>query len=476
MKQRPEGTASLIARVQRDLELIAHPRMPWLVPHKAPDGTDALDVLIVGAGQSGIVTAFGLKRARVDNILVLDGAPCGLEGPWLTYARMRTLRSPKDFTGPDLDIPSLTYQSWHEAKFGVESWLDLKLIPKELWAEYLLFVRACSGVPVQNDRRVTAIEPEGDLLRVTAQAPNGAVETYYTRKIVLATGQDGMGEWWMPDDVRALPLHLRAHAADEIDFASLKGKTVAVLGAGASAFDNAATALENGAAEVHLFCRRAAPQVVQPYRWLTFSGFLRHMSDLDDAWRWRFMSTILGMREGFPQDTYDRCAKYQNFHLQNGAPIHAVRETAAGGLELATPRGPFNADFLICGTGVEMDFKRRPELDRFAFNIATWADRYAPPAEEADERLGRFPYLGSDYAFVEKSPGLTPWLGNIHLFSIASTMSFGPSGSSINAMTTAVPKLVSGITRSFFAADLDRHWASLKAYNVPQAILKTAAE
>ena len=123
---------------------------------------------------------------------------------------------------------------------------------------------------MQNDRRVTAIEPEGDLLRVTAQAPNGAVETYYTRKIVLATGQDGMGEWWMPDDVRALPQHLRAHAADEIDFASLKGKTVAVLGAGASAFDNAATALENGAAEIRsrrTVAHRAARDRVVPQLW-----------------------------------------------------------------------------------------------------------------------------------------------------------------------------------------------------------------
>ena len=55
-------------------------------------------------------------RSQVTNILVLDKAEEGREGPWLTYARMPTLRSPKDFTGPDLDIPSLTYQSWHEAK------------------------------------------------------------------------------------------------------------------------------------------------------------------------------------------------------------------------------------------------------------------------------------------------------------------------------------------------------------------------
>jgi FAD-dependent urate hydroxylase len=471
-----EGLESLAARIARDLALIAHPRMPWLTPRLAPDGSPALDVIVIGAGQSGLVTAFGLMRARVDNVLVLDAAPRGQEGPWLTYARMRTLRSPKDFTGPDLDIPSLTYQSWHEAKFGGDSWHGLTLIPKELWAEYLLFVRDQARVPVRNDRRVTEIEPEGALLRVKATLPDGTDETYYTRKIVLATGQDGMGEWWMPDHIRALPAHLRAHAADTIDFTKLKGRKVAVLGAGASAFDNAATALEAGAAEVHLFCRRAAPQVVQPYRWLTFAGFLRHLSDLDDAWRWRFMATILGMREGFPQDTYDRCAKFATFHLHSGAPIEQAGENGAGGLDLVTPQGDFTADFLICGTGVEMDFKRRPELDRFAFNIATWGDKYQPRADERDERLGRFPYLDEDYAFVEKTPGETPWLANIHLFAIGSTMSFGPSGSSINAMTTAIPKLVNGITRQFFQADLDRHWASLNAYNVPQAVLKNAAE
>ena len=98
-------------------------------------------VLIVGAGQSGLATAFGLMRSQVTNILVLDKSAEGQEGPWLTYARMHTLRSPKHFTGPDLDIPSLTYQSWHEARFGEEDWRKFDLISRELWAEYLLWFR-----------------------------------------------------------------------------------------------------------------------------------------------------------------------------------------------------------------------------------------------------------------------------------------------------------------------------------------------
>ena len=457
-------------RVRQDLERIDHPSMPWLEPRPAPDGTSALDVLIVGGGQSGTAIAFGLKRAKVENILVLDQAPRGQEGPWRTYARMRTLRSPKNYTGPDLDIPSLTYRSWHEARFGVESWAQLGLIPREHWADYLLWIRDVTKIPVRNQARVTHIAPATPgLLAVTIEEP-GRTQILHCRKLVLATGQDGAGRWWMPDDIAALPTHLRAHAADEIDFTTLKGKTVAVLGAGASALDNAATALEAGAAAVHLFCRRDRPQLVQPYRWLTFSGFLRHLSDLDDIWRWRFMSHILGLREGFPQPTWDRAASWPNFHLHTGAPWSKVHATH-NQVHAQTPQGPVTADFVIAGTGMDVDFAHRPELAHFSANIARWSDRYTPPENLRNDRLARYPYLAQDFSLTELLPGATPELADIHLFSIASTMSFGPSGSSINAMTTAVPKLVAGLTRGLFAADLDRHWASLAAYDVPQSVL-----
>jgi cation diffusion facilitator CzcD-associated flavoprotein CzcO len=102
---------ALEAQVRADLAKTAHPGAAWLAPKQAPDERPALDVLVVSAGQSGLATAFGLMRSQVTNILVLDKSEEGQEGPWLTYARTHTLRSPKGFTGPDLDIPSLTYQS-----------------------------------------------------------------------------------------------------------------------------------------------------------------------------------------------------------------------------------------------------------------------------------------------------------------------------------------------------------------------------
>jgi len=468
-------TGSLIdleARVRDDLARTAHPDADWLVPKQGPDGKPALDVLVVGAGQSGIATAFGLMRSRVTNILVLDKAGQGREGPWLTYARMPTLRSPKHYTGPDLDVASLTYQSWHEARYGLEDWCNLEFIPRERWAEYLLWFRRVTALPVRNGCEVLEIAPAAcGLLAVSVESAAG-VEILYARKIVLATGQEGMGDWSIPEPLRSLPSSLCAHMGRSIDFAGLRGKQVAVIGAGASAFDNAAAALEAGAAAVHLFCRRADIQLIQPYRWLTFRGFLRHFSDLDDAWRWRFMRAILEMREGFPQATYDRCARHAAFHLHVGAPIEAARERGRG-VHLQTPRGEFTADFVICGTGIDMDFALRRELRHCAANIATWGDRYQPPIDERSPRLSRFPYLADDFALTEREPGKAPWIADIHVFAIASTMSFGPSGSSINAMTTAVPKLVHGLTRGLFRADIRRHWASFQAYDVPQAVVAT---
>jgi hypothetical protein len=136
-----------------------------------------------------------------------------------------------------------------------------------------------------------------------------------------------------------------------------------------------------------------------------------------------------------------------------------------GRIRLETMRGPFHADFAICGTGIRQNVHLRPELAPFADKIALWRDRFTPPSGEEDALLAAYPYLGPDYEFLEKAPGDAPWLGDIHVFGIGSTLSFGVSGSSINAMNVAIPKLVASLTRGLFAGDLQRHWQSLLAYD-----------
>ena len=53
---------------------------------------------------------YRLQREKVTNVICLDENPAGLEGPWITYARMVTLRTPKALTGLDYGMPSLTFQ------------------------------------------------------------------------------------------------------------------------------------------------------------------------------------------------------------------------------------------------------------------------------------------------------------------------------------------------------------------------------
>src|SRR5262249_2124795 len=288
---------ALAGRVRSDLDLLDYPRRDWATPRHPADATtsepisDVVDVVIVGAGQSGLVAAFGLQRERVRNVLVLDENPLDRAGPWLTFARMVTLRTPKHLTGPDLGVPSLTPRAWYEAQHGEGSWEKLGLIPRESWAAYLSWYRRTLDIPVRSDTRVGALtwdDREQTWLLPCTSA--GATDVLHARRVVLATGIDGSGHWHVPAFIRdALPEHLYAHTRWDIDFARLGGKRIAVLGAGASSFDNAATALEHGAREVRLFCRRSDLVHVNPYRWAEFVGFLRHFGDLPDADKWRFI-------------------------------------------------------------------------------------------------------------------------------------------------------------------------------------------
>lgn len=462
------GLAVLEQRVIEDLAKVAYPSGRWVTPHHIADGSRVLDVLIVGGGQGGTAIAHALTRQRVLNYRIVDQSEAGFEGPWNTYARMATLRSPKAVTGPDLDIPCLTFQAWFEAQHGASAWETLNKIEKGDWVAYLLWLRRVLGLTVENGKRLERIEPADPYLVASVRdLASDRLERVTARKIVLATGIESSGRWWTPPVVEALDRRYWAHTSEEIDFAALKGKRVAVLGAGASAFDNAATALEAGVGSVTLCVRRPELQRVQPFRWLSFPGFLGHFYTLDDFWRWRFMNYLLSLREAFPRETWQRVARHGNFEMRTDAGWDAV-EVMGDAVRISTPGGNLEADFLIVGTGFDMDLSLRPELAGVGEQVARWSDRYAPPEGEENPRLGRYPYLGPAYELLEREPATAPWLRHIRLFTFGATMSFGPSGASINAMKFAVPHLVDGIVRDLFQEDVQDHWENLIGFQLPE--------
>lgn len=461
------GLTELTNRVRRELPYLAYPPKQWTLP-RSRDGGPVLDVLIVGGGQSGLGTAFGLRLERITNIRIIDSNPRGLEGPWRRFARMREIRTPKEVSGIDFGIPSLTTRAWYEAKYGKRAWERIDRLPQEIWRSYLDWYRDVLDINVENDVELTSIEPAGDLLLAHLRR-DGRKERVFARKIVLATGFDGSGRWRAPAELIAdLPARRYARSADDIDFAKLKGKRVGILGAGASAFDNAAVALEAGAARVDLCFRRPRLPQVNPLIWMNFAGLLGHFADLGDLERWRFMRHILEELPVPPtQDTFWRCRRFENFAWHADCAWTAIRDMSRFARVEATTQ-TFDFDFIIFCTGIETNLAARPELAPFADQIACWGDRFTPPAGEESDLLASHPYLGSAFEFTERVPGSAPFLGRLHHYTYGAMPSLGLTGAAIPGLKYGLRRLVNGVARDLFCEDAGAYYQDLLAYAEPE--------
>ena len=461
------GVTQLSKRVRHELTYLGYPPRAWTVP-RSRDGVPVLDVLIVGGGQSGLGTAFGLKLERITNVRIIDRGPRGLEGPWRRFARMREIRTPKEVTGIDFGIPSLTTRAWYEAKFGRKAWQRIDRMPQEIWRSYLDWYRDVLDLAVENEVELTSIEPDGDLLLAHLRHSD-RIERVHARKIVLATGFDGSGRWRAPPSLVAnLPAERYARTADDIDFRRLAGKRVGVLGAGASAFDNAAVALEAGASRVDLCFRRADIPRVNPLIWMNFAGLLGHFAELTDLERWRFMRRILEELPVPPtQDTFWRCRSFENFAWHANCDWKSVRDES-GVAKVETEAGTFAFDFIIFGTGVETNLSARPELAPIVHHIALWRDRFTPPPGEDSDLLANHPYLGPAFEFTEREPGTAPYLGRLHNFTFGAMASLGLTGAAIPGTKYGVRRLVNGLARDLFLEDSATYYQDLLGYEVPE--------
>jgi cation diffusion facilitator CzcD-associated flavoprotein CzcO len=454
----------LAAQVRRDLAVIEAPPPDWMRARIGPDGARAFDVVVVGAGLSGLSIAFGLRRQGVHNVLVLDQRARGFEGPWGTSARMATLRSLKQLTGPDLGVPSLTFRSWYEAARGPDAWDELDKIPPRDWMDYLSWYREVLDFPVRNETRLESILPAGDFLALSTRGPCGA-GVLYCRRIVLATGVDGCGAPHVPAIVEAaLPPERYTHSAGWIDPATLAGREIGVLGAAASAFDWAVTALDSGARSVTLFARRSVLPVTEALAWANFPGFLGAFCELDDLRRWRFMRRFFALQQPPTQEMFDRATSHPRFRMALGAPWRRVG-LEGGRVRVATDAGAWMFDHVLLGTGFRTDLSRRPELAAFVGEVALWSDRFAPPPGEEDAELARYPYLGAAFELTEKAPGAAPYLRRIHIFNNGAVPSLGPVCNGVTGLKYGAPKIVAGVVKSLFIEDADQHLEGLMSYN-----------
>jgi FAD-dependent urate hydroxylase len=456
--------AALTAQARADMAGMAYPARIWM---QAPAEPGRHNVLVVGGGQSGLGVAFQLARDGVAGVSIVDKAPGGAEGPWRNYARMATLRTPKDLVGLEGGLPSLSVRSWYAAAFGPEAWDKIVRIPREHWARYLEWFRDTAAIPVRNGVELLRLEPHGAWIAADL-AIDGKTVREYTRRVVLAHGFENAGQWTLPDWAEVLPERFRAHSNGPVDFAALTGKRVAVLGHGASAFDNALAALKSGAARVDLCFRRASLPEINPHRWAEFAGYLRHYPELPDATKWAIARRFRVMDQPPTADGVNGCKAFANFTAHPGRPWTKT-SVVGDAVRIDTPQGPIDADYLIFATGMRVDLASRPELAAIEADIARWGDVHT--TDDPDPVLESWPYLGGGFEFTAKPGRDAAYLRRIHQFGFAAGLSHGAQCASVSGHRHALPRLVAGITRGLFAEIENRLIADLDDYDAREKLL-----
>ena len=456
-----QGLPALEARLREDLNFLCWPGKDWV-----PAREGVTDVVIIGGGMCGMVAWLALKTGGIHDVRVLDRSAQGLEGPWLTYARMETLRSPKELTGPAYGHGALSFQAWYRAQFGTAKWDALDKIPRPMWMDYLQWYRGVLGIPVENGVSVDLVEPEGDLLRLhLSGAQQGSI---LCRKLIFATGRDGTGQPNVPAFVEGLDRKFWAHSADQIDFAALKDKRVAVVGVGASAVDNAAEALEHGAAEVRHLIRRNQMPTINKMMGIGSFGFTAGYASLPDEWRWRFMQYSFATQTPPPHGSTNRVSRHQNAYFHFGKAVESTVERD-GAVDVGFADGTaYRADFVILGTGFTIDPMSRTEFGEAAGDILLWQDVYTPPRDEPSRDLGRFPYLNDDFTFREKAPGQAPWLSNVYCFNYGASASLGKVSGDIPGISEGAGWLAREVAAKLYAEDVALHWQAMLDYDKPE--------
>ncbi|NYT36538.1 NAD(P)/FAD-dependent oxidoreductase [Allopusillimonas soli] len=461
---RPGGLAALEQRLAQDLAWLDLPAKRW-VPAGRAGGECLQDVVIIGAGMAGLAAGTCMKHLGMQAVL-LDAAPEGFEGPWATTARMETLRSPKQLTGPALGLPALTFRAWYEAQFGLDAWDALDKIPRLQWMEYLRWYRRVMDLDIRNRHRVVRIQPRADHVRIEFEAPAGP-GVLHARRLVLATGRAGLGGPYIPDFMENIPRRYWAHSSDTMDYDTLRGLRVGVVGAGASAMDSASTALEAGAAHVDMLIRRSDIPRVNKGKGAGSAGFTHGYQQLPDAWKWRIRHYINRSQVPPPRGSMLRVSRHENVSFNLASPVVRVAEHE-GRLRVDTASKTFDFDFLILSTGFMVDWETRPEYAEIAPHVRTWIERYTPGAGEEDQELATSPDLGPSFEFQAKAGHDVPGLSRIHCLCYPAAMSHGTVSGDIPAISDGAERLAKGIAALLFVENIDTHFDQLEKYDEPE--------
>lgn len=455
--------------LKKDLELINYPPSDWR-KEMTESFPDIYDVVIIGAGMAGLTAGAALFKEGIFHIRIFDQNLIGEEGPWITYARMKTLRSLKAISGPALDIPHLTFQAWYESLFGTVSWQELGKIPNRLWMDYLNWYRDIMQLPVENQSTLMDIIPNQEGFKLHFQK-EGQTFIVNTRKVVLATGRGGFGGSIIPSFIKNLPKSLYAHTIDSIPFTDLKNCRIGIIGAGSSSFDAAAVALGTGTKSVDILMRRKHLPNINKFASTTYKGFSLGYFKLSDQKRLALMQAGFSVGSPPPIETLKRVQEHDNLRLLANTHILDV-QYHENKILIRTNQGSYTYDFIILGTGFRIDGNQQTELRHVIDQISLWKDRIPQKIMKNYPGMELFPYLGPSFEFLPKIANSAPYLKNLHCFNYAATLSHGLVSSDIPAISIGATRLAQGIAADFFDQNSDQYLALLQNYQEEDFQLK----
>lgn len=466
------GLEALEHRIAWEQSALNQPVANWVPSISGPGGAPMLDVLIVGGGMCGVAAATHLRRLGIHNIRIIEAQPAGLSGPWRTFARMETLRSPKHLTGPAAGQASLTFRAWYTAQHGEDAWQALGLIPREIWADYLGWFAHITGANVEHCVQLENLEPvevsPASAWRATVHhtgAGSGEKSTrehLYARMVVLATGREALASPRIPSLFAPYRGDGVDHTGDAPQRTSMRGRDVAVIGLGASAFDYAAEALEAGAHHVRIVGRSEALSRINKAKQIVYAGFVHGYPQLDDAAKAATLEYIFARGIAPPRGTVQRVMRHPNVEIVLGAPATNLTRNTEGRFHLVTPRGSFEADRIILGTGYRVDLDAASFLRLTAPAIRRWRD-VLPASDTAGELLD-FPYLGQGFQFEPRTDAAPAALANLLCFNHAAMLSLGNLANDIPAVSEGADRLARYVAAKLFLHDHKRHMGNLQQF------------
>jgi FAD-dependent urate hydroxylase len=460
--------AALEVEARRQLEILNIPPKPWV---KSREGV--LDVALIGAGMGGVACAIGLTREGIGNFHLIDAAKPGHAGPWASYARMKILRSPKHICGPEQGIPALAFRSWYEAAYGEAAWTTLYKIDPLDWQRYLDWLCGFFAFSITQGVAVTHVSPSD--AHFTLTLAHG--ESVRARRLILAPGREHRGTLLekFPELAQVDAARFN-HSADTIDFTRLVGKRVGVIGAVASAFDNASTALEAGAAHVSLLVRRPYIPQINKSKWFAFQGAFRGAASLSDDERIEILDYIASLQVPPPHESVHRFFAASKARGDAGAIALDCGELKfsmeGDAIRVTTRHGEEKFDHLIFATGFSNSLDTNAELKDILPHVRRWRD-VRPGMAAQHHPIADAPYVGAAGELLPLKDDGPAWVSRIWLLHHSTRYNLGPINGDIPPLSIAAENITRAVAASLFKEDFSAHfadgraWAEMELENTP---------